>query len=105
MRRMSIKNTKLLTVTGVFRDDPITFLVETLKNPGEEAIISFETLDGVYESREDFEDALDYTVDRYGKGYAHKDDVKRWSLIYLKLLDAHRLVDALNEALAASEES
>lgn len=102
---MSIKNTKLLTVTGVFRDGPITFLVETLKPPGEEAVISFETLDGVYESREEFEDALDYTVERYGKGYAHKDDVKLWRLIYLRIPEAQKLAHVLSEVLQASEES
>jgi len=102
---MSVKNTKLFTVTGGVTNEPITFLVETIKHLGEEAVVVLETLEGVYDSREEFEAALDYTVKGWEKGYANKDEMKKWKLIYLKMPGAQKLAQVLNEVLEASEES
>lgn len=99
-----MKNSNLFTVTGGMSNKPVTILVETIKPLGEEPIVVLETLEGVYDSREEFEDALDYTVKGWEKGYAHKDEMKKWKLIYLKIPGAKKLVEALNEVLEASEE-
>jgi len=102
--KMSVKNTTLFTVTGGLSNKDITFLVETIKPLGEEAVIALETLEGVYDSREEFEDALDYIVKGWEKGYTHKDEMKKWKLIYLKIPGAQKLAHVLNEVLEASEE-
>ena len=101
---MSVKNTTLFTVTGGLSNKPITFLVETIKPLGEETVVALETLEGEYETREEFEDALDYTVKGWEKGYTHKDEMKKWKLIYLNLPGAQKLVQVLNEVLEAYEE-
>jgi len=101
---MSVKNTKLFTVTSGLDNKPITFLVETIKPLGGETVVALETLQGVYDSREEFEDALDYTVKGWEKGYANKDEMKKWKLIYLKIPGAQKLAHVLNEVLEASEE-
>ena len=102
---MSVKNTRLFTVTSGLTNEPITFLVETIKPLGEETVVALETLEGVYDSREEFEDALDYTVKGWEKGYTHKDEMKKWKLIYLKIPGAQKLAHVLNEVLQASEET
>ena len=102
---MSVKNSKLLTVTGGMSNKPVTILVETIKPLGEETLVAIETLEGVYESREEFEDALDYTVKGWEKGYARdNDENKKWKLIYLKIPGAQKLVEVLKEILEAPEE-
>ena len=101
---MTVRNTQLFTVTGGITNEPLTFLVETIKPLGEETVVVLETLEGVYDSREEFEDALDYTVKVWEKGYTHKDEMKKWKLIYLKIPGAQKLAHVLNEVLEASEE-
>lgn len=102
---MSVKNSKLITVTGGLSDKPVTILVETIKPLGEETVIAIESLDGIYESREEFEDALDYTVKGWEKGYAHDNgEIKKWKLIYLKIPGAQKLFYVLKEVLEDSEE-
>lgn len=102
---MSVKNSKLFTVTGGMSNKPVTILVETIKPLGEETVIAIETLDGIYDSREEFEDALDYTVKGWKKGYARdKGEVKMWKLLYLKIPGAQKLVYVLKEVLEDSEE-
>ena len=102
---MSVKNSKLFTVTGGMSNKPVTILVETIKPLGEETVIAIETLDGIYDSREEFEDALDYTVKGWKKGYARdKGEMKIWKLLYLKIPGAQKLFYVLKEVLEASEE-
>ena len=93
---MSVKNTTLFTVTGGLTEKPVTFLVETIKPPGEETVVALETLEGEYKTREEFEDALDYTVKGWEKGYKHMGEMKKWKLIYLKIPGAEKLVHVLN---------
>jgi len=102
---MSVKNSKLFTVTGGMSNKPVTILVETIKPLGEETVIAIETLDGIYDSREEFEDALDFTVKGWEKGYARdKGEMKMWKLLYLKIPGAQKLVYVLKEVLEDSEE-
>ena len=102
---MSVINSKLFTVTGGMSNEPVTFLVETVKPLGGETLVAIETLEGTYDSREEFEDALDYAVKGLEKGWARdKDEIKLWKLIYLKIPGAQKLVEVLKEVLEASEE-
>ncbi len=102
---MSVLNSKLFKVTGGLTDEPVTILVEIVKPLGEETLVAIETLEGEYDSREEFEDALAYTVKGWEKGYARDNDkIRKWKLIYLKIPGAQKLVKVLKEALEASEE-
>ncbi len=102
---MSVKKSKLFTVTGGMSNEPVTILVETVKPLGEETLVAIETLEGEYDSREEFEDALDHTVKGWEKGWASdKDEKKLWKLIYLKIPGAQKLIDVLKEVLEASDE-
>ncbi|MBA7638251.1 hypothetical protein ES703_45904 [subsurface metagenome] len=102
---MSVINTKLFTVISGITNKPVTILVEAIKPLGEEPIVVLETLEGEYDSREEFEDALDYTVKGWEKGYAREGaKIKKWKLIYLKIPGAQKLVHVLKEVLEASEE-
>ncbi len=99
---MSVKNSKLFTVTGGLSNKPVTILVEILKPLGEETLVAIEKLEGIYTSREEFEDALDFTT-KWEKGY-ERDKDKKWKLIYLKIPGAQKLVKVLKEVLETSEE-
>ncbi len=102
---MVLRYSKLFTVTGGITNEPVTILVETVKPLGEDPLVVLETLEGVYNSREQFEDALDYAVKGCEKGWARdKEERKLWKLIYLKVPGAQKLVDVLKEVLEASEE-
>jgi len=102
---MSVKNSKLFTVTGGMSNEPVTILVETLKPLGGETVVVLEALEGIYDSREEFEDALDYTVKGWERGYARdKGEMKKWKSIWLKIPGAQKLVDVLKEVLEGSEE-
>jgi len=99
----SCKNSKIFTATDVINHKICTILVEIIKPLGEEAFFALETLEGEYETREEFEDALDYTVKGWEKGFAHKDEMKKWKLICLNIPGAQKLAHVINEVLEASE--
>lgn len=102
---MSVINTKLFTVIGGLTGKPVTILVETVKPLGQEPLVVLETLEGVYDSREEFEASLDYTIKGWEKGWARdKDEKKMWKIMYLNVPGAKKLVYVLNEVLEASEE-
>lgn len=86
-----LKYSKFFTVTGAISREPVTIRVECIKAEGFLGI-SIESLEGEYSSLEDFDNASGIGED------------KIHNFLPMKLPDAQMLVDALNEALAASEE-
>ena len=57
-------------------------------------------LEGEYDTREEFEDAREYVIQGWEKGYTRdKGDGKQYSSITLMKIGARHLVDSLNEAL------
>ena len=87
-----VKYSKFFTVTGAITLEPVTIRVECIKAEGFLGI-SIESLEGEYSSLDDFDNASGIGED------------KIHNFLPMKLPDARILVDALNEALAASEEA
>lgn len=95
---MVVKYSKFFTITGAITLEPVTILVEGIKAEGFQAI-SIESLEGEYDSLEEFAEATKSIVNRRDIG---KDKI--FNFMPLMLPDARQLVEALNEAIAASEE-
>ena len=95
---MGVKYSKIFTVTGAITGEPVTILVEYIEAEGFRGI-SIESLEGEYPSTEEF-----------GKdsNLVFKESTRSIDKIYnffpLMLPDTRQLVEALKEALQASEE-
>jgi len=102
---MAVKYSKIFTVTDAITSEPVTILVETLNPIGGETLVVTKTLEGKYGTREEFQEAREYAIKGWERGYTlDKGEIKLYSSITLILPDTRQLVDALNEALAASGE-
>jgi len=102
---MVLRYSKLFTVTGALSNEPVTVLVESIETLEGQKLVSIRTLEGEYGSARDFEASIDYTIGRWERGdISTRKEVKMWTLLSFMLPDAHKLGDAMNEALAASEE-
>ena len=102
---MVLRYSKLFTVTGATTHEPVTVLVESIETLEGHKLVAIKTLEGEYGSARDFEESLDYTIGRWEPGdISTRKEIKMWTLLSFMLPEASRLVDALNEALAASEE-
>ena len=86
---MAVKYSKIFTAIDGNGHEPVTILVKSIKPRDRETLVVIRTLEGEYETQEEFKDA------------AHS---QLRSSITLMLPDARQLVDTLNEALAASGE-
>lgn len=95
---MTVKYSKVFTVTGAISRELVTILVECIE-AGVFRGISIESLEGEYPSMEEFRKASERVIEDM-KGSADKI----YNFIPLMLPDTRQLVDTLNEALAASKE-
>ncbi len=96
---------KIFTVTDAITNKPNTILVETIDPIGGETLAVIKTLEGEYGTREEFQDAREYTIKGWVRDYTlDKGERKLYSSITLILPDTRQLVDTLNEALAAPGE-
>ena len=110
---MVVKYSKLLNVTSVVTHEPYTILVEYIDAEKFQGV-SLEHLDGEYRSTEDFDKAKNRHFDvlkkgldaarPYMKSHTKESDIKIYNAFLLSTHDARQLVEALNEALQASEE-
>jgi len=101
---MVLRYSKLFSVTDAITHDPITVLVESTDTLDGQKFVNIKTLEGEYGSARDFEQSLDYTIGRWERGdISTRKEVKLWALLSFMLPEASRLVDALNEAIVASE--
>jgi len=89
---MVLRYSKIFTIIGAITLEPVTILVECIKAEGFLGI-SIESIEGEYSSRDDFDKASGIGED------------KIHNFLPMKLPDAKKLVETLNEALAASEEA
>jgi len=97
---MAANYSKLLMVTDPITHEPFTIFVETFTPLGGETLFVIKALEGEYDSREEFEDAREYVIQGWEKGYLRdKIDAKLYSSITLIESGARHLVDSLNEAL------
>ena len=94
---MTVKYSKIFTVTGAITLEPVTILVEYTKAEGFRGI-SIESLEGEYDSTKEFGKTSNQIIEEM-KVSADKI----YNFLPLLLPDTRQLVDALNEALAASE--
>lgn len=86
---MTVRYSKIFTVTGAITNEPVTILVERIEAEGYQAV-HIESLEGEYSSAEDFKKETDA---RNGNIY---------TFLPLMLIDTRQLADALNEARVAS---
>ena len=95
---MTVKYSKGFSIIGAITGDPVTLLVEYVKVDTFQGI-SIESLEGTYETAEDFQDA-------YKQAIASTDveDAKIYNFIPLELADAKRLSTVLMAAIATAEE-
>ena len=96
---MTLGYSKIFTVTGAITREPVTILVEYIRAEGFRGV-SIESLEGEYPTIKEFGKASNRVLDEMREGAN-----KIYSFLPLMLPDTRLLVDALNEALAASGEA
>ncbi len=96
---MNVKYSKLFTITGAITNEPMTILVEYIDADGFKCV-SIASLEGEYASTEEFEKAHKLAVDKTEVG-----EEKIYNFLPMMLPDTHKLMDALNEAIAASKKA
>lgn len=102
---MAVNYSKIFKVIDPIAHEPFTIFVETFTPVGGETLFVIKALGGEYDTREEFEDAREYTIQGWEKGYTRdKGDEKLYSSITLMKPGARHLVDSLNEALQSYEE-
>lgn len=94
---MTVKYSKVFTVTGAITREPVTVLVEYIEAGGFQGV-SIESLEGEYNSAE-FGKASNRVIPEMKESAG-----KIYNFLPLMLPDTRRLMEALNEALAASKE-
>ena len=102
---MAVNYVKIFTVTDAITHEPLTILVETINPIGGEPVFVIKTLEGEYETREEFKDAREYSLKGWERGYTRdKGERKLYSSITLMIPGTRHLVESLNEALQVFEE-
>lgn len=87
---MAVKYSKFFTVIGAITNEPVTILVELVEAEGSKNVF-IESVEGEYKSAKDFDEA-------YKSG-----EEKIRNFIPMMVPDVQNLVNALTEALVASE--
>ena len=95
---MAVKYSKFFTVTGAITLEPVTILVELVEADGFRGV-SIESLEGEYHSSKEFDKASGVVLEE-----TKVSENKMHNFLPMMLPDVHKLVDTLNEALAASKE-
>jgi len=99
---MAISYSMLFTVPDPIAHEPFTILVESFTPMGGETLVVIKTLEGEYATREEFDDAREYTIKGWQRGCTRdKEDVKITRSITLKIPGTHNLIDSLKEAIEA----
>lgn len=102
---MTLKYSNIFKTTDAITREPCTILVETIDTLDGPTLVMIKSLEGEYENREEFEDARQYHLKGWEKGYTRdKGDEKLYSSITLMIPGTRHLVDSLNEALQTYEE-
>ena len=103
---MTINYSNIFKTTDAITHEPCTILVETIDPIGGAPLVLIKTLEGEYDTREEFEDARQYHLKGYEKGYTRdKGNEKLYNSITLMTPGTRHLVDSINEALQTYEES
>ncbi len=101
---MAVNYSKIFKVTDPIAHETFTIFVEAFTPMGGETLFVIKALEGEYDTREEFEDAREYVIQGWEKGYTRdKDEGKLYSSITLMKSGTRHLVDSLNEALQSYE--
>jgi len=98
-------HSKIFTATDAIRNEPFTILVEAINLKDGKNLVVIEALEGEYKTREEFMATREDTIQGWEKGTPDKDQPMLYSSIAMMVPGARKLVDTLNEVLAASERS
>ncbi len=102
---MAITYSKIFTVIEAITHEPFTILVESFTPIGGETLVVIKTLEGEYDTREEFDAAREYTIKGWERGYTRdKEDVKLCSSMALMIQGTRFLFDSLREVLEFYEE-
>jgi len=102
---MTVNYSRIIKETDAITHEPCTILVETIDPIGGKPLVVIKTLEGEYETREEFEDAREYTLKGWERGYTRKEgERKLYTSITLLIPGTRHLVNSLNEALQIYEE-
>ena len=102
---MTINYSNIFKTTDAITHEPCTILVETIDPIGGAPLVVIKALEGEYENREEFEDAREYSLKGWERGYTRdKGERKLYSSMTLMIPGTRHLVDSLNEALQTYEE-
>lgn len=100
--------TKLFSMTHPINQEPLTILVDAFTPIGGEILFTIKSLEGEFDTREEFDDVREYVMQGVELAYKYnkhtKDDDKLYSSMTLNKSGLHHLITSLNEAIAASEE-
>ena len=94
---MVVKYSKSFTTTGAITSEPVTILVEYIEADGFKGV-SIESLEGKYDSTEEFEKAYKRAISKTKVG---KDKI--YNFLPMKLEDAIQFRNMFNEAIDAGK--
>lgn len=94
---MTVKYSRIFTITGAITREPVTILVEYIEAEGFRGI-SIESLEGEYPSTEEFSKHSNRVIEEL-----KESGDKIYNFLPMMPTDTRRLVEALNGALSASE--
>jgi len=101
---MTVNYSRIFKATDAITQEPCTILVETIDPIGGKPLVVIKTLEGEYETREEFEDAREYTLKGWERGYTRDESERRlYTSITLRIPETRHLVSSLKEALKIYE--
>jgi len=102
---MTATYSNIFKATDAITHEQLTILVDAFTPIGGEPLVVIKTLEGEYETREEFEDAREYTLKGWERGYTRDEgERKLYTSLTLLISGTRHLVNALNEALQLYEE-
>lgn len=102
---MNATYSNIFKATDAITHEQLTILVDAFTPLGGEPIVLIKTLEGEYETREEFEDAREYTLKGWERGYTRDEDKRKlYTSITLRIPETRHLVKSLKEALKTYEE-
>ena len=103
-KSVGIVYSKLIHGFDAVTSNPVTILVEAKSDPGLYDI-AIQSLDGEYETLEEFEREVNKTIDDAEKGRDTPEAKRVWNFLAITRVTAKRLLEALDEALNALDEA
>jgi len=103
-KSVGVVYSKLIHGFDAVTGEPVTILVEAKSDPGLYDV-AIQSLDGEYETLEEFEREVNKTIDDAEKGQDTPEAKRVWNFLAITLMTAKKLSEALDEALNALDEA